>query len=269
MVELNEKPVSQETVDRVANLQHAAKIADAMAPDPREWAYNGKCYEVEGLILEKCACGHAIRQVFVVERERDGKQINIGSTCIETTVPYLISAGAEGLAKALQAALVALQEEIRAKAKQRRDAEASEAVQRVAEEYVKLHTWAKELRRSMVDRNEYLPSVLYGGLCGLPSASTTPARTAAAIRTRYESLWLELMAAHVAGYLAMVRGNDVTRHLPKPPVPVEEKLVQKIAKTLRGRIETYSVPTPSYYSEGYYEKRLALNKAALETLQAA
>lgn len=222
---LQEREVSKDAVNAVTDLEHAAKIASAMCPDPKEWAYNGKSYEVEGFILEKCACGHPIRQVFVIERERDGKTLNIGSTCIEVTVPVLIENGAEVLASRLLQAKENLEKEIAIRKKQKRDAEASHEVQILTEEYDALRQYVKDQRESL--GRGFNPYYIYHGVTTTIKAMTTPGRTAASIRTKYVDAWLKLITYYVVGYHDQFDGRD--KFMPMIPVPTEPKLLKKLS----------------------------------------
>ena len=254
MVELEEREVGKEAVDKIDNIQHALKIAAAMAPDPREWAYNGKCYEADGIIPERCACGHPIRQVFVIDRERDGATLNIGCVCIDSTVPHIIASGNQGLAEALQKAKADLEAQIKARAKEKRDAEASVEVQGLAEEYETLRQWVRDLKQDMAQNKEYVPGSIYGGIKGLPKAASTPGRTAASIRTRYESVWLELSYLHVRGYYTYgnYSNREYLKYLPKPPIPKDEKLRKRIEKTLQSKIDFYQrYPTDTTYQANF------------------
>ena len=118
----------------VGNLQHVHRVAEAMHPDPREWAYTGQVVDGQGMGAH-CACGHPIRFIFVVARTRDGQQLPIGSTCITSTVPYLLAEGAVQLASSLQRALAVHEQALAALEKARRAAEQDAACQTARQEW--------------------------------------------------------------------------------------------------------------------------------------
>ena len=65
-----------------AEIAYRESLVRALAPDPSEYEYGGLNYDSGPRSNEHCACGHPIRLVFMIERERDGKTAKIGSTCI-------------------------------------------------------------------------------------------------------------------------------------------------------------------------------------------
>ena len=76
-IEQNEKHLYQVESQEI----HARKLLEALAPDPREWTYNGEVEDAEGPVAE-CACGHRIRWCFIIHRERDGRVAQVGSVCV-------------------------------------------------------------------------------------------------------------------------------------------------------------------------------------------
>ena len=71
-----------------------------MAPDPSRWQFVGYKYEPEG----KCACGRPkIVHRFVLRHLDDPeRELTIGSTCIDETVPWLVAMNAKNLAQAIR-----------------------------------------------------------------------------------------------------------------------------------------------------------------------
>lgn len=178
-------------------LQHVARLAAALAPDPTEWAYSGEVYDAGPAVngrLVKCACGHSIRWVFVLVRARDGAKVNVGSVCIESTVPYLISQGAGSLAGSLQSAHEAWAAEIREAERRARVAADSHRVQALAEFRSKLVMWIEEVSE-LHHRGGYrcgLPSCAYEGIKQTSPAST-PGRTAQAMATALSRVAIDIL----------------------------------------------------------------------------
>lgn len=193
---------------RAQALVHRRRVAEALAPDPRQWHYDGETYYIQPPgAMGSCACGHAIRQVFVL-RGPGGRIVRIGSVCIESTVPYLLEYGADALATALQSALAAVEAE-RAKAdRAARDAAADAAVQAILADCEALESWALSTARAMRESRRWLPYPLYRGIRVRRTACTTPGRTKAALQRRYQS---EREAA-VAAWRDM-------QDMPAPPSP--------------------------------------------------
>lgn len=248
--------------DAVQNLKHAAKIAAAMAPDPREWSYEGKFYEAEGMMPEHCACGHPIRNVYVVERLRDGAQIRIGSTCIDSTIPYLIGAGAEGLAEALRKALA--DQEAQRKEIQRRvaEAKASDEVSRLEADYEALRAYTKAVSEQLRSRHISQPEVIRYGI-QLPKAASTPARTAASMRKRYADTWCKLAYLVANGYEPYLNFGivDIDGNI---PLSKDEKLVASISKQLGKDAEYYiGFLKSTLFNTEHYERRARKCQVAL------
>lgn len=63
-------------------LSQMQRLINGLAPDPREWVYQGYCNDL-GAPVGYCACGHPIRFEFVLKRERDGASAVVGSVCID------------------------------------------------------------------------------------------------------------------------------------------------------------------------------------------
>jgi hypothetical protein len=156
----------------------AERIRAAMAPDPTEWSYTGEfrdCREQGG---GQCTCGKAVRYQFFIGRASDGKRLAIGSTCIETSVPFLMAAGANALVRDLKQAsrLVAAREDL---PELRRDA-------------AQLREWCFARRREWTaryGRERWMPRVLFIPPKP-PSAAERDDETAASIRRQYTRDWV-------------------------------------------------------------------------------
>jgi hypothetical protein len=162
-----------------------------MAPDPKEWKYNGK-YEDTKETSSQCACGHAIRYIFTIERMRDGATLPIGSTCIASTVPFLKKDGAFDLAKKLEKAYKKHLQKLAKSKKQKRDKENADQVKLLIKEARLLIKWYNELQRNIflidigVGKRFYLPTYFstrkYTTLIG--NSCTTPGRTLVGLKKR-------------------------------------------------------------------------------------
>lgn len=204
----------------IAQREHVLRLADAMAPDPTEWSYDGEVLDGKGNNVH-CACGRTIRWVFPIRRSRDGAQLAIGSTCIESSVPYLMAAGADGLAGQLEEAMEAHRQALAETQRRQRDASASEVVQDLAADFESLQSWKREQVAAFRLRRGPRPD-LPGSLqqkAALPKAGSTPARTAASMRDRYTKV-----------VLAWAQGDEGT--VVAPPVPAEAGLRAKLASAL-------------------------------------
>lgn len=174
----------------LSDLGHATGLAEKMAPDPREWDFTGDITDagpIGGLHSRpaSCACGHAVRYQYWIERARDGKRLAIGSTCIGTTVPMLIASGAEKLAGKLEAALAAVQAAQAEQERRARDAANDERVAAVVAEIDRLRVWRADVRRRDRWPGGRIPDALYW-LRGIPDVKplSTPGRTLASARKR-------------------------------------------------------------------------------------
>lgn len=198
------------------SLAHTKRLADGMAPDPKEWAYEGEVSDA-GFAGATCTCGHPIRYVFTIRRARDGKTLPIGSVCIGSTVPALIECGAERLAGQLSAALEAHRKVLEDGKRAVRDAAASVEVQALMGELAALKAWAVAEKV----RGAYLPRPMWELAVGRTKrvrAATTPGRTAASLRTRLAPL-----------YMATAK-HEQNRARRTAPQPKDAKLVAKISK---------------------------------------
>jgi len=178
-LDLPGEPVS---VRLPAELEHLQRLADGMAPDPREWAYTGEVQDAKGAGA-RCVCGHPIRWIFVIRRDRDGATLPIGSTCIETSIPYLVTHGAEGLADRLQEAVRELRREVQRRAaaakREAREAENEETIARLCDDWERLAWWRKQARDEWYA--EHGPSYPYA-LCLRPPIPAPCKTTAGTIR---------------------------------------------------------------------------------------
>jgi hypothetical protein len=104
---------------------HLERLREALAPDPGEWRFTGCVYDTGMVGGSRCSCGQDIRYEFIITRSGDGAKLIIGSHCIETSVPYLIEAGAGALAGQLRDAY---REHRRALDRERRDEKARRAL---------------------------------------------------------------------------------------------------------------------------------------------
>lgn len=203
--------------------RHMAIVAAAMAPDPTEWSCDGDAADGKGADI-KCACGQQIRWVFLLRRERDGAFLQIGSTCIESTVPVLVSGGAADLAADLQAAVAAHQKALAETQRRQRDASASDEVKVLGADFEALAAWRRErigaFRARRGDRAELPAALQYRA--SLPKAASTPARTAAAMRTRY--------VAAVGGWAEAADEDG-----PPPPLPEDPALLDRVRRDLDQR----------------------------------
>jgi hypothetical protein len=235
---------------------HLAKLATAMWPEPKAWAFKGEVYDTKNYGSAQCSCGHPIRWVFIIERDSDGKKLPIGSTCIETSIPYLISHGAEGLAEALQKALEKLQAEIAAAKKAAADALATEQVQEIKADFEALQEWWKIARESW---KGYRPEALYKQI-SLPAAASTPGRTAAGMRKRYVTTYDALLDVQATSKVI----------LPALPKPAEKKLAEKLAKDLESSADKYLAAadkaktwsSTSWQAKKNYAKAMTRRRAA-------
>lgn len=230
-IDFAEHKPERATEDRVANLDHALRIAAKLTPDARQWTH-----EAEDVVdcgtqsTATCACGHPIRWAFLL-RHADGRTVKIGSVCIESTVPYLLEHGADALAASLQRSLDKLESDKKEHAKRLRDAAASAQVADLEEDFAAFREWISDVRGLLGRR--FKPNLIYRGL-GKVKAASSPARTASSLRTRYATKWEEAAGLH----LRSDYDNDDGFKYPRPPVPTEAKLVKKIAASL-GKMREY------------------------------
>lgn len=92
--------------------RHVIRIAEKM-DEPWKWklSHIDCCDDDE---VDHCVCGARIKWRFFIEHiEEPGRQLKIGSTCIEATVPWLISMNADALATAIRTQWAQVVAEIR------------------------------------------------------------------------------------------------------------------------------------------------------------
>lgn len=207
-------------IQEIEGLEHSQRIAAAMAPDPTEWAYHGEVIDSGPGGGARCTCGHPIRYIFLIERERDGKKLPIGSVCIDSTVPFLISSGADGLADRLSEARQKLEEDLKEEKRRAREQAAEVEVQELLGFWEVMKEWRLAAwQAGRAGARPYLVGRIYKGL-GKPTACSTAGRTAA-------SLTVKLATAY-ADALHTLRADGNHRfplpELPEPPERVAEKL---------------------------------------------
>lgn len=214
-----EAPRTERQERVVANLAHAQRIADALSPDPRAWEYRGEMADAGPGARAACACGHPIRYIFYVERDADvergipAKKVPIGSVCIEKTIPWLLTAGAEHLAERLREAMLALQEQIAEAKRRERDALAEEEMAALVEYRAALVEWRRDRLADV--RGRWVPDGLYRGLKKFRVAKT-PAASASAART--------VLASYIEYVIAF------SEYRSSVPRPTDAKLVAKLRK---------------------------------------
>jgi hypothetical protein len=185
---------------RLENLHHVQRLATAMAPDPKEWEYRGEMIDSGNGANAHCACGHPIRYVFPIYNRRTGKSVPIGCVCIEASVPYLMTVGAEGLAKALEGCGERLKKHLSELAKRQREAAGSVRFQKVQADAEALLAWHGKLWKKVLIRcgregrrvpflPKYFYSADYQALQEKPTAST-PGRAAGGLATKCKTFRL-------------------------------------------------------------------------------
>lgn len=216
-------------------LDHVAKFADAMRPDPREWEFQEPVVDTGQRDGAKCVCGHPIRYVYQVVRPRDGKKIGVGSVCIESTVPYLLQAGADGLALALQRALERQENLAKELQKKARAAKGDDQVRALTEDWKALQAfmrqqWSAYEAKARKDADYYytpnwrrfMPDWLVESHFGSfpkaqPKIMSSPGRTAASMRTKMTVPWWYALMSPVGGMA---------------PLPAEPKLREEVRASL-------------------------------------
>lgn len=200
----------------------ARRIRSAMAPDPAAWSFTGEVCDYREYDAAKCTCGHAVRYLFFIVRDADGKRLGIGSTCIQESVPFLMADGAVQLAHDLRQAE-------RDRRASRSLEEAAEALPELRGDFKKLRAWCWRRRHEWTERYGpvWMPPVLYVPP-KLPAADERDDKSAEAIRRKYTSDWLK------AATCAVEEGFEEL-----PPSPCNEKLHEQLKrrnrKVLRNR----------------------------------
>jgi hypothetical protein len=148
----------------------------------------------------------------------------VGSTCIESTVPWLLAHGADDVARRLEGALEAHQRALAEAKRRERDAAQSVQVQEMLVDWEALYAWRRTAVESCRTRRAHVPAWIYQSF-GKPKACSTPGRTAASLAQKYASAWLSSHRAHEeASYLA------------RPPAPRAERLRGALSKELEREI---------------------------------
>lgn len=209
---------AQRTVD---NLQHVQRLADALAPDAREYEYKGGCYDAGKGAFEKCACGHPIRYVFPVEHKDGTRTVNIGSVCIRTSVPWLMANGNEALARALEGALDKLLAEIKERERKEREKRNELLVKAAWKEWDALKGWVAY----QVERGPYmLKSSLRYAMRKAPKDGSTHGRTLANITRRFTSEWADIVRTLTSPSFMPLDPNATWADPPTPPLAKAEIL---------------------------------------------
>lgn len=201
--------------ESVENLKHIKRIADAMAPDPTQWEYHGDCIDAGSLVGAQCTCGHPIRYVFPVVNPHDGRTLPIGSTCISSTVPYLIASGADSLAEKLSAAQQKLQKKISKKyadeQKRKRDHKNNRIVMEMEKDLRDLIGVHNDFRSYHISNGSFIPYFFYRQLI-LPKACKTPGFTKRRIKNTYKK-W-------VSSWVDCRRYDTEHYRMELPPIPI-------------------------------------------------
>lgn len=198
MVNLESKNTENDSME--LKIGHLQRLADAMAPDCKEWIFAGDVEEDDSR-KSRCTCGHPIKWVFWLERQRDGARLPIGSTCITTSVPFLISHGANGLAKDLAVAQTAWRQMMADRMKLAREGKRTCELERVQEEAEQLLHWysrlmlaTEELTAAKQRRLPYRPPYFYEARyrdLRAQSKNSTTGRKALCIKRRIETFRYE------------------------------------------------------------------------------
>lgn len=227
----------------MSDLTHLKKLAEAMEPDPREWVYEGECYEAPG---SHCTCGCKIIYVFMILRRRDGKKLPIGSVCIEGSIPFLVGGGAMILATDLRAALDVMKQRKKEKKRLEREAGTKSASLAHVAELKALQRW-QEGEKAM------------GGFCDPPIR--IPPQECGSPFVRESVLRCHLQKAY---RVALGRERKIV-----PPLPADPRVREEVYGGLLGELNTakhnrdwYIAALPGMHgslegsgSSTYYERR--------------
>lgn len=144
------------------NVEHLLRLARAME-DPSEWEYNEEMVDSGPNSTAKCVCGHDIRYIFYIYRERDGKKLPIGSSCIKNSIPYLIETGNKDLAEKLSDAYDEfkrqINEAIALAAKRKREQTNNDRIEIILRDMENLIIFLDKVRESY--NGGYIPYPLY------------------------------------------------------------------------------------------------------------
>jgi hypothetical protein len=215
---------------KVDNLSHLTRLANGMTrngQDVRDWTYTGEVAD-SGPFGASCTCGHPIRWVFTIVNTKTSDILPIGSVCIGTSVPYLISHGNETLAAQLQAAVEKLRKDLAEAERRERDARNDVIASALLEYGKELNCW----RRLRLDRyraqRRFAPEHIYRQL--KLNANSTPGRTASAAKKKIVNF---LLAAVLEG-----RTDEEAKGFPTPP-DSPEGLKDDIRTALRAELDAH------------------------------
>jgi hypothetical protein len=197
----------------------AERIRLAMAPDPADWFFTGQVVDHGEYGTAECTCGHPVRYQFFIARARDGKRLPIGSHCIRESVPFLIAAGAKGLARELEEVARRVEHDQEAA---RRLAVARRQLPQLRRDFKLLREWCWARRREWQQRHrpdDWVPDVLYRPP-KLPDGATED-EAAKAIRRSYCSGWLAAVAC------AVDEGYEL------PALPRDRRLWEQLGKRVQ------------------------------------
>lgn len=200
----------------------AERIRLAMAPDPAEWFFTGDVVDHGEYGSAECTCGHPVRYQFLIARA-DGKRLPIGSHCIRESVPFLIAAGAQGLARELELAARRVDREQSAA---RRVAAARRELPELRRDFRLLREWCWACRREWTKRygrDWWKPEILHRPP-KLPAAAGGDDESAKSIRRRYTSDWFAAVACALEG------------DLPLPPLPRNRRLWKQLGRRMRSAL---------------------------------
>ncbi|KKM83239.1 hypothetical protein LCGC14_1311460 [marine sediment metagenome] len=161
--------------------------------DPKDFDYEGQVIDA-GMTLAFCACGHPIRYIFKVNHKTLPVSVQIGSTCIEFSFPYLNEMGAKGLANTLHDALKIHLEQIAEAKRKIRDMANDE----IAQEFLAYWELLEDWHTSTIDKwkilNSYLPSYLWAHKSRFKLHSySTPGRMAGSLRRKICTQYFEAL----------------------------------------------------------------------------
>lgn len=191
-----------------------------MAPDPADWFFTGEVVDNGEYANAACTCGHAVRYQFFIARAAGGKRLPIGSHCIRESVPFLIAAGADGLAGELEQAVRRVEHDQNAA---RKVATARLELPELRRDFKALREWCWARRREWQQRHgqeHWMPDVLYRPP-KLPDAANEDDHAAQAIRRRYCSSWLAAVAC------ALDQGFEL------PPLPRNRTLWSQLGERVQ------------------------------------
>lgn len=188
-----------------ADHEHLLRLAAELLPDPRAFKYHDERIDFGDDKTEQCACGARIRYAFPIVRDEDGKTVNIGSTCIVKSVPFLTNSGADVLAADLLAAYDRHVAAIAEAERNARNAKNETVVEVLTSDFDAAEAWVATKREELGITWLHVQSDKVPSLAR-PQVASTPGRTAASMRKRHTT-WFVKQAE---------RGNC-------PPIPSDLK----------------------------------------------